>query len=41
MLNWASTDRAILILKDMEEVETRKSALETLVSQWMKSTASG
>jgi hypothetical protein len=41
MLKWASTDRAILILKDMEEVETKKSALEILVSQWMKSTASG
>jgi hypothetical protein len=41
MLKWASTDRAILTLKDMEEVETKKSALEKLVSQWMKSTASG
>ena len=41
MLKWASTDRAILTLKDMEEVETRKAGLEKLVSQWMKSTASG
>jgi hypothetical protein len=41
MLKWASTDRAVLILKDMEEVVTIKSALEKLVSQWMKSTASG
>lgn len=41
MLKWASTDRAILVLKDMEEVETHKSALVKLVSQWMKSTFGG
>jgi hypothetical protein len=38
-VKWASSDRGIVTLKTMEDVEANEEALSTLVREWMKATA--
>jgi hypothetical protein len=38
LLKWVAKDRAVVTLRDMEDVEANRDALANVVSQWMEST---
>jgi hypothetical protein len=39
LLKWAAKDRAILTLRDMDEIEANEAALADLLNRWMRATA--
>jgi hypothetical protein len=36
MLQWVAKDRCTFVLMDMKEIESRKSALRSIVKQWIR-----
>lgn len=38
LLEWAAADRAILKLHDLDDAKAKKSAVVTVVNEWMKAT---